>query len=583
MLIWTTEAIINLIACIPVVVSIWSLGSEYLHTKNRQLLILIAGWVSMFFYMLLEAISYIIQSKALYQFRSITTIGIGISVILWLDSINRDAIDPIKLSIFTFLSGFAGWFLFQPNAILDYTFPNGEPSYQVAQQYVPMVIIITVFPGVLWIYFTIKVFVNSPIYLKKYAMLFLISSLFIIAIPIVVVAIRFTLLLPGIDAFFMGIGALMMTIVFLKTPQLGYVLPFKAVKVAVLGSNNNILLYLHKWASLPVDSKTQPPITPELEDEMFSGMINGINFFIKETIQRGEVREITTDQAVLLVHHHEQHPVMFVLLSTKSTRSLRNAFRFFVKEFVQEYSQYFYQPYKKSYYETGSKLIDKCFPFIPYYVPPEKFVIDKKGPSNDTEIGSSVKICVTCKDVRDLNGNWYKMEKYIQSVSEGQINWEICPTCQKYQHVLLLSYFDQAVGPQILMYFPGENLDPILKKVPFFLEMQNQSYFLYTIGDHVLANQRFTIPAPKMRGKEINFLLSYTNLHKELNEKFARRFLKEISISIRSLSDLDNIFDFKRGPERKSSPEYQVLYGLLERYYRLIPQKSIEYYLLDEK
>lgn len=40
-------------------------------------------------------------------------------------------------------------------------------------------------------------------------------------------------------------------------------------------------------------------------------------------------------------------------------------------------------------------------------------------------------ICSSCKDIRDANGEWHRMEAYIRDRSDAQFSHGICPTCAK--------------------------------------------------------------------------------------------------------------------------------------------------------
>jgi PAS domain S-box-containing protein len=43
-------------------------------------------------------------------------------------------------------------------------------------------------------------------------------------------------------------------------------------------------------------------------------------------------------------------------------------------------------------------------------------------------------ICSYCKNIRDSNGKWQRLEAYIESHSEADFSHSICPTCMKKHH-----------------------------------------------------------------------------------------------------------------------------------------------------
>ena len=40
-------------------------------------------------------------------------------------------------------------------------------------------------------------------------------------------------------------------------------------------------------------------------------------------------------------------------------------------------------------------------------------------------------ICAGCKKIRDTEGNWQQMEKYISAHSEAQFSHSLCPACAR--------------------------------------------------------------------------------------------------------------------------------------------------------
>jgi hypothetical protein len=46
-------------------------------------------------------------------------------------------------------------------------------------------------------------------------------------------------------------------------------------------------------------------------------------------------------------------------------------------------------------------------------------------------LGGLIPICANCKKIRDDQGYWDQLEKYIQTHSEAQFTHGICPDCAK--------------------------------------------------------------------------------------------------------------------------------------------------------
>ncbi len=604
MAIFTVEAIFNIVACVPLLISIFVLARKYAESHNRQLIFMILGWVAMFGYLLTESISYIINSIEMYRYHSLFLLVLGLSVIIWVDFINRDEIEPWKLAFFSFLVGIIGVFIFRIDAIYSYNYPNGDPSFGIRGEFIYWIVALNLFPGILWVYFSGKVHRNAPDHLKSFSLVFFLGGIVITLGPLLVVALRLTLILPGIDAIFIGIGALMISIVFVKAPQLGYILPFRVSKLAVVDQSSNLVLFMHKWNvnATKIGNKSEKRSSrineDKVEDSVFSGMLYGINRFVKKTVMKGDIQEIKTEEAVLMIKSPVKHPVNFVLLTTNSTKSLEHAFNSFVERFIDEYSRFFYRKFEKGRFSSARKLIDEAFPFIPYNIKePEPspvkqqfyaFLSKFRGKQKDIsskkvqgrkpkDIFQTPKMCVACRNVKDLEGNWEKIEEFVKAASGGEISWEMCPDCQDQKRTILLSYFDDTIGPQIFIVEPMGNYSSELREIPKLLELDKGGFFLSTIEERVVANYQFSIKAEGARGNRVDLLLSYLNLNGQLREGFARDFLKDLANAIMSLKDVEKAILIHSPRVRIKSEIFKELMALLERYRKLIPEKIIEY------
>jgi hypothetical protein len=599
---FTVEAILNFFACFPVAIAIGFLGAHFRRSKNRQILLMLVGWSSLFLYLFTEGLSYIIESKYLYQLHGLFMVPLGFAVLLWVDYLNQDQISPYKITLFAFLVGIIGVFLFRTDMVYSYYYPNGDLSFGIAGNYIYWVIALSTYPGMFWWYYAGRVYQYSPQYLKTYALLFFIGASMITALQLILVGFRLTLIFPGIDAVVTGIGALLTSLTFIRKPQLGYILPFKVQKLAVLSSQSNLILFLHKWiTSNTNDEKAIEKL--DLDDARFSGMLSGIHLLIKETVQRGEVKEITTDNAVMLINHHPEHPILFVLLVSKATKSLRTAFNTFVRRFVTEYGRFFYGQYDKSNFTSAIRLIESCFPFVPYRALDDSptFMIKKPQkncnepdmgqpncandnlplPQTNPDIADAIKICASCRDIKDLHGHWNKMVNFVRALSGGETAWEICPKCYAQKHFIQLSFFHDTFGPQILFYTPQSNFIESFKQIPALIQMNYQDVFVSTIDQNTVLNLPFSIKSDKARGREYLLLLSYCNIGDQTNEKFGSRFLHEIAGSLQTLNNLDVVLAAKNAKERLKSPGFEEVKTIIEQYYHIIPEKIIQYYLLD--
>ena len=148
-----------------------------------------------------------------------------------------------------------------------------------------------------------------------------------------------------------------MTIGFIREPRLAYILPFKAERLLVLETIGGIPLYSHTW-----DTGSNL-----IDEDLFSGMIQGVSVIVRESINKGDVQEIKIAEAILLMKRDENHPVICVLVANKASKFLRDALDGFAKQFFKMFSKGFNNPTLVSQFYGASKLVEQFFPFVPKY------------------------------------------------------------------------------------------------------------------------------------------------------------------------------------------------------------------------
>ncbi|MBN2151809.1 MAG: hypothetical protein JW839_10205, partial [Candidatus Lokiarchaeota archaeon] len=165
------------------------------------------------------------------------------------------------------------------------------------------------------------------------------------------------LLAPGAGYISFGNGILMITLVVARHPKLMYILPFRAIRLTVMDTRSGIPLYNHSWRS---DSDTE-------NVDIYAGMFQGVNLFIKESLNKGDVQEIRTESAVIFAHRSTQYPVACIMVATRSSRVLRDALKTFAEKFYTRYGPHFSNTSESNAFESATGLVAESFPFVPDY------------------------------------------------------------------------------------------------------------------------------------------------------------------------------------------------------------------------
>ncbi|MFX0102709.1 MAG: hypothetical protein ACFFCS_24290 [Candidatus Hodarchaeota archaeon] len=277
--------------------------------------------------------------------------------ILWIDSLRRDGVSARIVVIFLCLVASFNLFLLAPGSITFVPTQYGDLNVALSSPFLMLYMIILLFISLYVLLYFLKIYRVSPRSLKYHARLLLVST--------ITIGIITPVLMLTVDAYIGGlstlnniIGLIIAIYIFLKKPQLFFVLPFKALRLSIINTNSGILLYSHTW------SRREDLIN----DELFSSMLQGISLILNESVKKGNVCEIHLDQAILILHRSEDYPVACVLVSSKSSRSLRDALESFAGKFYSRFSR----ELEKSLPETSkfaatNELILDCFSFIPKY------------------------------------------------------------------------------------------------------------------------------------------------------------------------------------------------------------------------
>ncbi len=265
-------------------------------------------------------------------------------VILWLDSLSRESIDPVKSGILiSFVS------VVVTAGLLGY------PEIDTAIFYA-----CTLWGVTLFAYFAVKIYYNAPSGIRRKAMMLVTGSIIggpLMAISEIVNTYSGDFFIPTPATILVPLGLLLVTRAFAQRPELAFVLPFKVSSLTVLSTESGVPLFTHTWVK---EEKT-------IDAALFSGMLQGISGILNEAVHKGNLRQIELDQGVLLVRRSDQYPAACVLVANKSTLLLRQSLDAFARRFFAEFGSTFAREYKHANFEKASQIIAETMPFIPDY------------------------------------------------------------------------------------------------------------------------------------------------------------------------------------------------------------------------
>ena len=357
---WALAAI-GFVAAIPAVLATVSTMIQYSKDRYSHLKYLAGMWASVTIWILFQAISDLIVinpelSIALHKICFYSLIGMGYFSNLFVDSLTRNSIDLKKMMLITISSTAVVIFSFLPDAMIIETgtnpltgklidYPTMSGNFKTVAM-VHMFLIICVA-----LYGSLKILIYSPIMLKLYAWLNFLGNITWGILPVLIQFTHFEDIIPGIATICMGVGVLIVAIVFIREPKLAYILRFKAYRIMIQRTNTGIIVFKHDWN----------PLETEFSENIFSGMMSAVSTMFDQTINKGNVRGIKFDEAEITFIAGKE--LACILISSDSSITLRSSFDRFAKDVFRD-PTIEKNVHAVNNYDNGSFLVQKHFPFI---------------------------------------------------------------------------------------------------------------------------------------------------------------------------------------------------------------------------
>ncbi len=356
---WTVEVIINLVAIGLVFVAVmWYLFAIYRGNRYRYY-------------------TYMVITEALYLVRfAFITLGILFTEV-WMaevgwailaiqlvflivagDALYRDSVSTVRLVLFSVLAAVAVVLIFVlPDIITVRSLPSGTQTIVIN----PVIYAIVLPPLLIAImlYFILlgKLINRAPKKLKNLARWGLVGYSFMTFAPTILTVTGISISLPGSPLIVSGVGVLLLNMIFVRNPKLVFVLSFRVLRVTVLDTESGLPLFTHTWRSGQ----------SLVNEDLFSSMLQGVSLIIKESLNRGNVREVTLDEGIVIIQRVEHTDVACILVASKASQTLRDGLRVFATKLYEQFGAALGRPNNTDQFMSIKPLIDECFPFVPEY------------------------------------------------------------------------------------------------------------------------------------------------------------------------------------------------------------------------
>ena len=353
-MVWTPGIIISFGGVVIIAIAVAFALKHFFKDQYKHMIYFALMWGFFMIWMLFQAISDLLVSTTLHIVCFYALIGTAYATVFFVDALSRNTFDLWKLIVVTFTSAAVIIFSSDTSAVIINSegiipYPTMHGRFRVANL-IQMGLII----GLL-IYVNLRIYFNTPPKFMKFSKINLMGVFLYGMFPFIVQFTHLEHYLPGIANTSIAIGVFVSTYALIKQPQIAFILPFKAYRILIVDTDIGMPIFSHEFV----------PSEEKFQEGVFSGFIKAIGTLFDFTLDKGKVREIKLDEAVLILHSSDSKPLVSILIADKSSPSLLKAFEAFSENlFGKLLEDYMYSPDLNTFLPIGS-YVAKYFSFLP--------------------------------------------------------------------------------------------------------------------------------------------------------------------------------------------------------------------------
>ncbi len=357
---WSFEVILTFVSLVPLFISLSISLRQYGKTRYQHSFFLCLIWISYIGWGICQGVSKLLLSKPLYWFTGIFLTAVLVSIILFGESLENDIKISKNLLLVLILQSVIVLGLYNDVWIEEERYQNNELSLRLSNLYPQTLIVQTLMfleillSSIIVVIIMVKILRSVPASMKVRTSLALLGVVSFSSLGIFYIMLGGANLVPGLNMLFTFLGGILFGFSFMKDPKMLHILSFKMLRLQVIDTNSGIGLYSHTWKA-----------GSEIGDEnLFSGMVQGVSLIMQESIKRGTVEEIKLSKGILIIRHIPNSSIACVLVATKSTAPLRQALQNFAQKFNDKFREKFPLVNDTSNFEQASSIVNECFPFL---------------------------------------------------------------------------------------------------------------------------------------------------------------------------------------------------------------------------
>ncbi len=352
----------------------------YLKSKGKTLLFYFLAWFSMSFYLIVEMLGFVFLNPFIWK---MSYVILSVSFLFWMLFIDHAFSDGISWKRFSigavYCSVFVFWALMPGNSVeITTSVPDGQLLYTYAVPaellYIVLFDLYTVLYGSTFVYWNISTLKVIPDQKRKEAKIMLVAGVSMLVTSALFFVMDIGLIpvfkeeISMVSYILLLVGSVLSTAIIYRFPRITHLLPYTVYRL-VITNKTGVPYYEHKWSP------------KEIELTLLSGWFAAVSTMVKsvtDEIEMGIVREMVFDKVVFLLEARYS-PVTIGVVTSKSSKDLRNSIAEFSSDFVNFYYDTLYNKdgFPKEIKQNTTaifldadveRLIQKHFPNVPNYI-----------------------------------------------------------------------------------------------------------------------------------------------------------------------------------------------------------------------
>lgn len=352
----TTEVYLSILSVIFSIIAAILIFQQNNKNEDRALVFIGVAYSCLAIYFMCTGLGYMLLNTFFYMLKNVFLILLVLFITMAITQMMYDKMITLILVIMSFISSFALFVYLLPNNVEMMTFDNGEKSLTNVGYNRVIIAMLFLYVVAIILYFSAQIYINSPKEFRSDSRLFFLGNLILGVFGLGSFISGISLIIPGIVELSVSIGILISSIGLINTPQILYILPFKAIKLSIINSNTGISMYNYHWTG-NIDHAT---------DQLFGAAFMSITNFMQETIGEGNIEEVRLEGTTIIIKKPAQQSYYYVVIATKSSYTLKKGLEQFANRFHDMYGTIIEdQIHDLQEYQAADEIIPECFPYIP--------------------------------------------------------------------------------------------------------------------------------------------------------------------------------------------------------------------------